>query len=212
MTTISTTDVVNFTTTNEATINSNFSNVKNVVNGNLDSGNLAAMSAEGNRLPLSKFAVGAEGHYLQTVAGVTAWASGPASAVMPTGAMILNTVAAVPTGWLLCDGTAVSRTTYADLFAVLGTAYGPGDGATTFNLPDTRGRTAIGKGTHLDVDALSDNDGETESSRSPTNTHSHSFTTVDAQQGALPDFGALQTTQAATTTLPYLTLTYIIKT
>jgi hypothetical protein len=45
-----------------------------------------------------------------------------------------------PTGWLLCDGSAVNRTTYAALFAAIGTAHGTGDGATTFNLPDYRGR------------------------------------------------------------------------
>ena len=42
----------------------------------------------------------------------------------------------VPTGWILCDGSAVSRTTYADLFAVIGTNFGAGDGSTTFNLPN----------------------------------------------------------------------------
>lgn len=52
-----------------------------------------------------------------------------------------------PTGWLLCDGSAVSRTTYADLFDAIGTAYGTGDGSTTFNLPDGRGRMFIGAGT-----------------------------------------------------------------
>lgn len=51
-----------------------------------------------------------------------------------------------PTGWLICDGQAVSRTTYATLFSVIGTTYGSGDGSTTFNLPDMRGRTAIGVG------------------------------------------------------------------
>ena len=45
----------------------------------------------------------------------------------------------VPSGWLPCDGRAVSRTTYANLFTVFGTKHGPGDGSTTFNLPDTRG-------------------------------------------------------------------------
>lgn len=50
-------------------------------------------------------------------------------------------------GWLLCDGTAVSRTTYADLFAAIGTAFGVGDGSTTFNVPDARGRAPIGVGT-----------------------------------------------------------------
>lgn len=51
-----------------------------------------------------------------------------------------------PTGWLLCDGTAISRTTYADLFAVIGTTYGSGDGVNTFNIPDFSGRTPVGIG------------------------------------------------------------------
>lgn len=50
-----------------------------------------------------------------------------------------------PAGWLMCYGQAVSRTTYANLFAVIGTTYGAGDGSTTFNLPDFRGRAVIGK-------------------------------------------------------------------
>lgn len=50
-----------------------------------------------------------------------------------------------PTGWLECDGSAVSRSTYADLFTAIGTTYGAGDGSSTFNLPDMRGRTAVGK-------------------------------------------------------------------
>jgi microcystin-dependent protein len=47
-----------------------------------------------------------------------------------------------PSGWIMCDGAAVSRTVYAGLFAAIGTAYGAGDGSTTFNLPDFRGRFA----------------------------------------------------------------------
>jgi len=58
-----------------------------------------------------------------------------------------NFGAAVQTGWLECDGSAVSRTTYAALFAYLGTSWGAGDGATTFNVPDLRGKTLIGAGT-----------------------------------------------------------------
>lgn len=50
-----------------------------------------------------------------------------------------------PAGWLFCDGLAISRTTYAGLFAAIGTAFGAGDGATTFNLPDARGRACFGK-------------------------------------------------------------------
>lgn len=49
-----------------------------------------------------------------------------------------------PTGWLKANGSAVSRTTYADLFAVVGTSYGAGDGSTTFNLPDLRGEFVRG--------------------------------------------------------------------
>jgi microcystin-dependent protein len=50
-----------------------------------------------------------------------------------------------PTGWLLCYGQAVSRVTYASLFDVVGVAFGAGDGSSTFNLPDCRGRVSAGK-------------------------------------------------------------------
>lgn len=52
----------------------------------------------------------------------------------------------LPTGWLLCDGAAVSRTTYAVLFAVVGTTYGAGNGTTTFNLPNLTNRVPVGSG------------------------------------------------------------------
>lgn len=55
------------------------------------------------------------------------------------GAIVLYPLATPPTDHLECDGSAISRTTYADLFAVIGTAYGVGDGSTTFNIPDYRG-------------------------------------------------------------------------
>lgn len=55
-----------------------------------------------------------------------------------------------PTGYLFCDGSAVSRDTYAALFAVIGTTYGAGDGSTTFNLPDLTGRVPLGvSSTHI---------------------------------------------------------------
>jgi microcystin-dependent protein len=52
----------------------------------------------------------------------------------------------VPNGYLLCDGAAVSRTDYADLFSVIGTTYGNGDNSTTFNLPNLSGKVAMGNG------------------------------------------------------------------
>ena len=65
----------------------------------------------------------------------------------PSGLVAGFGVAVAPTGWLLCNGAAVSRTTYATLFAVLGTTYGAGDGSTTFNVPNLQGRFPIGAGT-----------------------------------------------------------------
>mgnify|MGYP003300961289 CR=1 FL=1 len=58
---------------------------------------------------------------------------------VPTGSVFCMAVATVPSGYLECNGAAVSRTTYSVLFAVIGTAYGTGNGSTTFNLPDLRG-------------------------------------------------------------------------
>ena len=57
----------------------------------------------------------------------------------------------VPDGWLECNGAAVSRTTYADLFKVIGTKYGAGDGSTTFNLPDMNGRVLQATTNHSEV-------------------------------------------------------------
>jgi len=68
-----------------------------------------------------------------------------AGGLAPTGVVLPFAGTAAPTGWLLCAGQAVSRTTYAALFAAIGTTYGTGDGSTTFNLPDLRGRVAAGK-------------------------------------------------------------------
>lgn len=67
--------------------------------------------------------------------------------VLPTGVIFCYAGSSAPTGWLLCDGSAVSRATYATLFAIIGTAYGSGDGSTTFNLPDFQGRSPMGAGT-----------------------------------------------------------------
>ena len=64
--------------------------------------------------------------------------------IVPPGMLAPYAGKTAPSGWLLCDGSAVSRTTYADLFAVIGTTYGAGNGSTTFTLPDLRGRVAAG--------------------------------------------------------------------
>ncbi len=63
----------------------------------------------------------------------------------PPGVILPFAGGAAPDGFLLCFGQVVSRNTYSDLFAAIGTTYGAGDGSTTFNLPDLRGRVAAGK-------------------------------------------------------------------
>ena len=62
------------------------------------------------------------------------------SSTVPPGTMIHFAGKTLPDGWLICNGAAVSRTTYAALFAAIGTTYGTGDGSTTFNLPNANGR------------------------------------------------------------------------
>ena len=62
-----------------------------------------------------------------------------------TGIIVPWSSASIPSGFLNCNGAAVSRTTYATLFSVIGTNYGSGDGSTTFNVPDLTDRTAVGK-------------------------------------------------------------------
>lgn len=78
---------------------------------------------------------------------------------IPTGMYAPFSGSVAPTGWLLCDGSAVSRTTYSTLFSLIGTQHGAGDGSTTFNVPDFRGRVPVGVGTHADVNALAMSDG-----------------------------------------------------
>ena len=62
----------------------------------------------------------------------------------PVGCINLYAGSTAPTGWLICDGSAVSRTTYANLFSVIGTTYGTGNGSTTFNLPNLKGKVPVG--------------------------------------------------------------------
>ena len=88
------------------------------------------------------------------VAGGTLWADSPIGSILPYGG------ATAPSGWMICDGTAISRTTYSELFAVIGTSFGAGDGSTTFNLPDLREATTKGVGltgksnNHYDSDGV----------------------------------------------------------
>lgn len=88
---------------------------------------------------------------------------------VPTGAIMSYAGTAAPAGWAMCDGSAVARTggTYDALFAVISTTYGSGNGTTTFNLPDLKGRVPVGKGANADVSSLANSDSLADANRSP---------------------------------------------
>lgn len=110
------------------------------------------------------------------------------------GAITAYAGATAPSGFLLCDGSAVSRTTYADLFAITGVLYGAGNGTTTFNLPDLRGRVAVGvdnmggsdAGRLSSANTLGTAGGaETHTlSAAETPSHTHSFSAATSTDGA----------------------------
>lgn len=78
----------------------------------------------------------------------------------PPGIVELYAGTTAPSGYLLCDGSAVSRTTYAALFAIIGTTYGVGDGSTTFNVPNLKGRVPVGlDSSQVEFDALGETGG-----------------------------------------------------
>lgn len=83
-------------------------------------------------------------------------------AFIPAGIITQYGGAAAPSGWLICDGAAVSRTnpTYSRLFAAIGTTYGAGDGSTTFNVPNLKGRVPVGyDATQAEFDTLAETGG-----------------------------------------------------
>jgi microcystin-dependent protein len=103
----------------------------------------------------------------------SAWVSSAPNYV-PTGVMMMWGTASAPTGYLLCNGAAVSRSTYSALFAVLGTTYGSGDGSTTFNVPDFRDRFPVGAGTTYSANSTGG------SANATLVSHTHTATSTDA--------------------------------
>jgi len=117
------------------------------------SGNLVQWNADGDAVDSGLSASGADASVITGTAGTSgnyaSWnadgdlvdsgvAAGPAASV-PSGAVTAFAMNTAPSGWLECDGSAVSRSTYSDLFTAISTTFGVGDGSTTFNLPDLRG-------------------------------------------------------------------------
>jgi microcystin-dependent protein len=100
--------------------------------------------------------------------------------LVPPGSMMPYCASSAPGGWLLCDGSAYSRSTYAVLFAIIGVTYGVGNGTTTFNVPDLRGKFVIGlNSSDTDFDSLGETGGSKNKTLSTTEipSHTHSGTT-----------------------------------
>jgi microcystin-dependent protein len=127
--------------------------------------NLQTLTTSGNALILGNFNVAGSGSFGGKVITSelclnndckSSWPSGNtyyinqsgsnAGSDLPVGSVTQFAGNTIPIRYLECNGSAVSRTEYPELFAIIGTTYGAGDGNTTFNLPDLRGRVAIGDG------------------------------------------------------------------
>lgn len=104
----------------------------------------------------------------------------PSASDIPIGSIVeFGTLTNIPNGWLICDGRAISRTTYDELFKIIGTTYGAGDGSTTFNLPDLRGRVLAGyKSDNTNFNTLGKKGGAETLKLTVDNlpSHNHSFT------------------------------------
>jgi microcystin-dependent protein len=104
--------------------------------------------AGGAAIALSKLATGALPTAITVSSGNMVTAT--AQALLPAGAVMAFAMNSAPAGWLSANGAAVSRSTYATLFAAISTTYGAGDGSTTFNVPDLRGYFVRGSGINGD--------------------------------------------------------------
>lgn len=168
-----------------------------------------------------------------SVAATSSVTVGGTSVLSPAGAIMQYAGSSAPTGWLIADGSAVSRTTYAALFAVISTTYGSGDGSTTFNLPNLKGKVPVGlNSSETEFDAL----GETGGAKTHTLTtsempsHSHGISgiyiennknysgtgfnplTNDARSGTINSTNSAGSGGAHNNLQPYIVLNYIIKT
>ncbi len=136
-----------------------------------------------------------------------------------TGTVLPFTKSTAPDGWIICNGSAYSRTTYANLFAVIGTTFGSGDGSTTFNVPDLRDRVAVGSGSTY---ALADTGGEATHTLTVAEMPSHRHSELG--WAAIPGYassgsgnysgtytGYAGGSQAHNNMQPYVALNYIIK-
>jgi len=125
-----------------------------------------------------------------------------AAVSIPSGTVVMYGAAAAPSGWLVCNGAAISRTTYANLFAVIGTSFGVGDGSTTFNLPNFLGYFPRGANTTGSGPDAGRSFGSTQSDQMQG--HYHNSDTAAGQTAFLgPGSSSISTTYTIGTTGPW---------
>lgn len=146
-----------------------------------------------------------------------------AGSTIPVGTIFPYAGATAPSGYLLCDGSEVSRTAYDDLFTVISTAYGVGDGSITFNLPDLTGRVPVGKDSlETDFSSLGKTGGESTHTLTINEmpVHSHTCNNAYSTNGGTTagatdspgNTGNAGSGEAHNNLQPYLVINYIIKT
>jgi hypothetical protein len=173
---------------------------------------LMVQASSGTMAPISS------NSFLQTT--ITGGTSETVAPLIPAGVIVAWAGSSAPAGWNLCDGSSLSRTTYASLFAICSNTFGSVDGS-TFNVPDTRGRAIYGTSSNISraatSTAISNSFTSTSASGGPT---THSVTTINYQQPAIPKDGSFNglitavnphTTHTHTVTFPGISMNYIIK-
>ena len=153
------------------------------------------------------------------VSQITGSLTSDVAELIPVGTVVLWSAASAPSGWVLCDGSALNRSTYAALFAKISTTFGNGDGSSTFNVPNTKDVAIIGRG---DNNTLGSSSGTQFNASKQATTASGSASistgTTSASTGA-KDAGGVSVLNSVTAsghthnyTLPSVVLNYIIKT
>lgn len=217
-----------------------YSNASNATPGNISGGSLLLGNnlANSNYLTLSppsamaanytlvlpsipvqteSLQIDTSGNITPTLITTALLASAVAQALCPPGSMMAYAGSSTPpAGWLLCDGSAVSRTTYSALFAAISGAYGTGDGSTTFNLPDTRGLflRGVDQGKGYDPDTSTRTNGGYSGANTGDNQGSFQQSGYESHQHFVSDPGHKHSIQVATaggaTISPISSTSYVI--
>ena len=143
------------------------------------------------------------------------------------GSIVIYAGSTAPNGYLMCDGSAISRTTYSELFNIIGTTYGIGDGSTTFNVPNLKGKVVVGlDSTQTEFDTLGETGGEKTHTLTvdeiPSHNHSYTRANADGWKYQTGDLSNVRNSQSTVNTgntggglahnnlQPYISLNYII--